>query len=165
MDNPAAAKTVEQNTTKKTKTIAFFILKIPINRLSISVLVDESLQEGEDYNLHVKPKAPVANIIQIVVDAFFNGGVASKAVHLRPARYPSLHLMTHIIAGNGLYEPFFKLRSFRPRPYEAHRTSYHIEELGNLVQAGLSQELSNLGNTGVVFRSEVGVSFRHVYPH
>src|SRR5690606_35281944 len=66
--------------------------------------VHEAFENGQKNNLDIEPEAPLADVLQIELDAFFHFfqrvGLASPAVDLRPAGDAWLHLMAQHVAFN-----------------------------------------------------------------
>ena len=52
---------------------------------SVGVFVGEAADEGKQDNEEIEGQSPVADVVEIVFDSFFNGCVASPAVDLGPA--------------------------------------------------------------------------------
>ena len=101
----------------------FYLEMIPVEKdlnINISIFVDKTLKEGEDYNLHIKRERPISNVIKVIINTLFNGSIAPQPIDLRPARYSRLHLVPHVVARNSLDKLSLKLRPFRPWTNKAH---------------------------------------------
>ena len=58
--------------------------------------------------------------------------------------------MPFIIVGNCFAQFFDKARPFRARPNKTHVSADYIEELWQLVKTGLTDKLTNSGDTGII---------------
>src|SRR5512132_2009168 len=76
--------------------------------------------EGEDHDLDVESQGPVLDVVEIVLDALLDRGVAPEPVDLCPAGEPGLDLVPQHV----LRDPRLKLvdeeRPLGPRPDQAH---------------------------------------------
>src|SRR5262245_38843121 len=60
-------------------------------RSSVGMLLAEAAEDREDQDLQVQAQRPVLDVVEVVLDALLDRGVAPPAVHLGPARHPALH--------------------------------------------------------------------------
>src|SRR5687767_3451646 len=60
--------------------------------------------EGQPHDLDVQRHRPVLDVIQVVLDAFLERGVAAPAVDLRPARDAGLDLVAQHVLRNAVLE-------------------------------------------------------------
>src|SRR5579883_1663715 len=87
------------------------------------------------------------DVIEVMLHSLLNLldglGLASPAVHLRPARDPRLHAMPGVVVPDRvLVEQTARLGGERMRPWahDGHLATQDIDELRQLVEAGLAQE-------------------------
>src|SRR4051812_11948340 len=73
-------------------------LRLNLKTSSIGVLVDEALPQGHRQNLQIEHVGPVSNVEEIAFDSAIERGIATPAVHLRPAGDASPHLVAkHVV--------------------------------------------------------------------
>src|SRR5882672_1083525 len=66
----------------------------PVTRVRgwlVGMFLAETSEERQDQDLHVEQQRPVLDVVQVVLDALLDRGVAAPAVYLRPARDAALH--------------------------------------------------------------------------
>src|SRR5215470_9210543 len=107
---------------------------------SIRVPVEEDADDGEPDDLEIEPEGPALDVLDVVLDALLERGVAAQAVDLGPTGDPRLHLVAEHVAGHGLAEPLDEDRPLRTRPHHAHLAAQHVDELGQLVEAEAPEE-------------------------
>lgn len=103
----------------------------------------------------VQPHGPVMNIPVIHLHSF-------RIIHvISPAGLPDTgNARTHhgILFEIHAVSEDFSLHN-RARPHEAHFSFQHIPELGQLIEAGLSEEGAALCNAGIVLQFEFSIPF------
>ena len=99
----------------------------------------EDAQGGEGDDFEVKPQRPVFDVPQVVVDAFFEVGVAAPAVHLRPAGNARFHHVFLHVAGDFVFELFDELWPLRTRADDGHFAFEDVPELRQFVNAQASE--------------------------
>ena len=77
----------------------------------ICVLIDKPFEHRPQYNPQIEGEGPILDIIQVVVNPFFYGGVAAQAVYLRPTGDAGPHLMFNHVAGHFFAELFLQRRA------------------------------------------------------
>ena len=105
---------------------------------------------------------PVLDVVEVVLDALLERGVAAPAVDLRPAGDAGLHLVAQHVLRNAVLELLDEERPLRPRADERHVAAEHVPELRQLVEVRAAQEAcraactrgsSSRAQTGPVSRS------------
>src|SRR6266850_6697616 len=98
------------------------------------VAVDaEAVPEGLQEDLQIEGETPALDVVEVVLDALLDGGVAAPAVDLGPAGDPRLHLVAEHVAGHAPPELLDEARALGPRAHQAHLAAQHVEELRELV--------------------------------
>lgn len=103
----------------------------------------------------VQPYGPIMDIPVIHLHSFRIVNVISSAglpdaCNARPNH--GIFFEIHAVSGD------FSLHN-RTRPHEAHFSFQHIPELGQLIEAGLSEEGAALCNAGIVLQLEFSIPF------
>src|SRR5437016_4654102 len=88
------------------------------NRL-IGVSVQQAAENGHPENADVKPRRPVRDVVEVVLEPFAEGGIAPPAVHLRPAGDTSFYAVAGHVVRNRLPELVNENRPLRPRTDQA----------------------------------------------
>src|SRR5215510_14227536 len=111
-----------------------------------------SSTSGEQHDLHgveqdqeVEEQRKILDVVEVVLQLLqriFNRG-AVAIPDLRPAGEPRFHGQPFHVIRDFLLEALHELRSFRPRPDEAHVTEQHIDQLRELVQTGAAEDRSH----------------------
>src|SRR5436190_3147682 len=70
----------------------------------VCVFVEETLQEREPHDLQIEPHRPIFDVVQVVLDALLERGVAAPAVDLRPTGQPRLHFVAQHVLRNLVLE-------------------------------------------------------------
>src|SRR6266508_4435871 len=73
----------------------------------------------------------------------------ASAIHLPPACDARKNLKTLTLPR---FVHFNQVRDFRTRSDKAHRTSKHVEKLGEFIQTETTQETSNARDPRIIFR-------------
>src|SRR5499427_5028809 len=107
---------------------------------SIRVAVEEDAADRHGDDLEVEPERPPLDVLDVVLDARLQGGVAPEPVHLRPPRDAGLDLVAEHVAGHGLAEPLHEHGTLGPRAHHAHLPAQHVHELRQLVEAEAAEE-------------------------
>lgn len=89
------------------------------------------------------------NIPEIQFYSFFYAGVSAVAIHLGPASHAGFHLVLDHVERYGFLELFHKVGEFGAWADQAHVAFQDVDELGEFVQAGFSQERADLCSSGV----------------
>src|SRR5262245_18200651 len=119
---------------------------------SIRVAVEEDAADRHGDDLEIEPERPPIDVLDVVLDARPQRGVAAEPVHLRTPRHPGLDLVAEHVAGHGLAEAVDEHGALGPRPYHAHFPAQHIHELRQLVEAEAAEESADGGPPGIAGR-------------
>ena len=118
--------------------------------------VHETFEDGQKNNLDIEPEAPLADVLQIELDAFFHFfqrvGFAAPAVDLRPAGDARLHLMAQHVAFNQRAVLLVMRHRVRTRANNRHPAGKDVDKLRQLVQRGAAQEVPHAGDARIVLR-------------
>ena len=101
----------------------------------------EHAKRRHDQNANIQCRRPVFDVIQVIRNPLFNGGVAPQTVYLRPAGNSRAYLMLDHVAGNLFFELLHKEGQLRPRADQAHVALEHIEKLRQLVHGAFADQL------------------------
>src|SRR5690242_15523891 len=71
---------------------------------SVGVLVEEALHDRQPHDLQVERDRPVLDVVEVVLDALLDRGVAAPAVDLRPAGQAGLDLVAQHVLRHPLLE-------------------------------------------------------------
>src|SRR5258706_6855330 len=132
---------------------------------SISVLVFcHQRQRRLEQNVEIEQHRPVLDVIKIELDALldflFAVDFAAPAADLRPAGNARLDAVAREVAVHGFVEqPALQLTLHGVRTRSDQREiilEYDVEELRQLVEAGLANEATDAGNAAVVFGHDLG---------
>ena len=103
--------------------------------------------------MQVEPQRPVAQVIEVVVDARLHlverAGLAAVAVDLRPAGDAGLDLVADHVALDQVAVDFVVRHGMRARADDAHAPLQHVDELGQLIERGPAQEGADAGDAGI----------------
>jgi hypothetical protein len=124
---------------------------------SIRVLRAGQVKDGLEQDVEIGNHRPLGDVVHVVFDAVdkvvldIHG--AAVAVHLGPTGDAGLHamaagIMRHDLMAQLLSRPHGD--RVRTGADHGHLTTDHIQELRQLIQAGLAQELSDTGDAGIV---------------
>ena len=130
----------------------------------IGLLVGDEKGEGcLENNLDIKPESPVLNIPYVFLYALFHLpqflGLATASVDLRISCNAGTAEVAHHIFVDDVAILFGVGKHMRPRTNDAHVAYEHIEELGKLVDIGLSDEIAKGEFPWVVFGGLQAVGF------
>ena len=128
------------------------------------LLVHDALERRGKENAQVKHERPVLDVVQVVLHAGLDGGVAAQAVDLRPARHAGAHLVAQHVQRHAALEVVHMLGKLGPRAHKAHVTPEHVEQLGQLVD-GVTAHKGAEGRTARVAGDSPAVRLMHVYAH
>src|SRR5215471_6477485 len=123
---------------------------------SICVAVEEDAADCHGDDLEVEPERPPLDVLDVVLDARLQRGVAAEPVHLRPPRHAGLDLVAEHVAGHGLAEAIDEHGALGPRPHHAHLPAQHVHELRQLVEAEATEESPDGGPPGIAGRRPTG---------
>ena len=93
-------------------------------------LLIHALERRHQQDLQVKEEIPVFNIVHVVLNALFDGGVSPVAVHLGPAGDAGPDLVLHHVARDLLLELLHVMGHLRPGAHQAHIPLQNVEKLG-----------------------------------
>ena len=103
--------------------------------------------------MQVEPQRPVAQVIEIVVDARLHlvegAGLAAIAVDLGPAGDAGLDLVANHIAFYQVAVDFIVRHGMRAGADDAHASLQDIDELGQFIERILAQEGADAGDAGI----------------
>ena len=100
----------------------------------------------------------MTHVIQVVLNTFIDGRVASPAIHLSPSSDPDFQKMASIVAPHGLHEALNKQGPLRPWPDHTHVSPEHVEELRQFVEAGAPQDAAKGCASWIIFHSPTGIT-------
>lgn len=127
-------------------------------------MVDKPLEQGEKQNFDIQQDGPVFDVIHVVFNALFDGGVPPQTVHLGPAGDARADLVLDHVQGYLLLELVHKVGQLRPGAHQAHVPLEHVEKLGQLVDGEFADEGAEPGLPGVGVGAPSGVR-GGVHPH
>ena len=78
------------------------------------------IHNGEPHDFYVETDRPILNIVEIVLDALFNGGIAAPTVDLSPSRDSGFDFVSKHVLGHTFLELFNEKRSLWPWAYKRH---------------------------------------------
>ncbi len=81
---------------------------------------DQSFPEGQEKDSEIERNGPVLDIVEIVLDPFFQRGISPPSVDLSPSGHPRLDLVAEHIVGNLLFERLNQIGPLRSGPDKAH---------------------------------------------
>src|SRR6266403_1186058 len=116
----------------------------------IRIPVKYPVEDGHPQNPDIEPGGPVGDVVEIVLDAFAQGGIAAPAVDLRPAGDPGFDAVADHVVGNSLRELADEYRALGSRPDQAHVSFEHVPKLGQLIEAGAAHEGAQKRSAGIV---------------
>src|SRR5690606_41009748 len=113
----------------------------------IGILAAKALEDRLQHDLDVPQQRPVPDVMQVVFDAFLHFlqgiGFTPPAVDLRPAGDTWLDLVAQHVALDLFPVELVVGHRMGSRPHDRHAALQHIEELGQFIQRGPSQESPN----------------------
>src|SRR4249919_3660943 len=95
--------------------------------------VEKTLHKGQPHDLHIEGDRPILDVVEVVLDALLERGIATPAVHLGPARKAGAHLVAQHVLRYPLLELIDEERPLRTRTDERHVAAKHVPELWQLV--------------------------------
>src|SRR4051812_46841042 len=69
-------------------------------RRLVGMLVEKASDDRQPHDLEIEPDRPVLDVIEVVLEALVERGVAAPAVDLRPPGHAGLHLVTQHVLRN-----------------------------------------------------------------
>ena len=120
----------------------------------LHVLVDEPFSQGHPQDLDVEAEGPVLDIKEVIFQPLLDRRILPQVVDLRPAGDPRLDFMAEHVFRDLLPEIQDKGRPFGTRSDQAHLAHENVDELGDLVDAEFSEELSEPCDARII-------AFRH----
>lgn len=108
--------------------------------------------DREEDNLHVSDHAALSDILQVTTDHAVKVGIVAVG-NLPPSGNPRLHGQALQVVLGVLRH---LIRQWWTRPDDAHLPQEHVQELRELVDGVLADELTNLGDAGVLPHLEHG---------
>lgn len=106
--------------------------------------------EGEEEDLQVEPGAPGFDVIDVVLDAAHEVGVASQAVDLGPAGHAGFDEVAREVVRNLAGEAVGVVGAFGARADEAHVAAQDVPELGKFVEVPAAHPGADAQEAGVV---------------
>src|SRR5215470_1076563 len=86
----------------------------------IRVAVDEAREDGHGDDAEIEEQAPVLEVVEVVLDALVDGGVAAPTVDLGPAGDADAQAVTVVVAADFLKEALDEMRAFGARADQAN---------------------------------------------
>src|SRR3989304_4765572 len=117
---------------------------------SISVSMEEYPPKSQPQDLEIQSHRPVLAVVEVVLDALLDRGIAPPSVHLGPAGHSRLDLVTQHVLGNPFFEFLDETRSLRTGPDQPHGTLEHVIELRKLVDAEAAKNAAPGGSSRVL---------------
>src|SRR5258708_8932563 len=111
-------------------------------RFLVGMLVEEPLQQREPHDLEIETDRPVLDVVEVVLDAFFDRRIAAPAMHLRPAGDARLHFVPEHVLWNLVLELRNEQRALGPRSDDRHVALEHVPELRQLVDVRSAEQLA-----------------------
>jgi hypothetical protein len=108
--------------------------------LLVRISLEKASKDGKQHDLQVECNTPVPQIIEIILDAFADGGVTAPSIHLRPSRNSDLQNVSPIVTIYILQKSFDKMQTLWPGTDNAHVSLQYVKELGELIQIGPAQK-------------------------
>src|SRR5687767_3560135 len=109
-------------------------------RMSVShVALEQAAEDGQPHDFQIQGYGPVLDVIEVVLDALLERGVAAPAVDLRPAGDAGLHLVAQHVLRNAVLELLDEERPLRARTDDRHIALQHVPELRQLIEVELAQ--------------------------
>ena len=117
--------------------------------------------------MEVEPDAPVFDVVDVVLDAGGEVGVAAEAVDLRPAGHARFHEVARKIVRDFPGELVDVIRALRTRADEAHVAAEDVPKLREFVDVPAAKEGADAEQAGVAARGGLtgGVGRRGVGAH
>src|SRR5690606_28098265 len=112
---------------------------------SVGVRMPHAAEQREHDDLEIQPERPVLDVVEVVLDALLEVGIAAPAVHLGPAGDPGLHHVLLHVLRHLLLELRDEHRPLRARPDDRHLALEHVDELRQLIEARAAQERPEAG--------------------
>src|SRR6266705_888189 len=136
------------------------------SQILVGVSVAIFRKNGKENDPHIKSKAPVLQVEQIVLHTLPDGGVAAPAVDLGPTRDTHPQAMTTVVPRHFVEEFCDKARALGPWPDNTHITLQNVKKLGQFVQASPAQKGSERSASRVAGGRPARVTLRRVtHPH
>src|SRR5688572_12556986 len=101
--------------------------------------LEQTPDEGQPHDLDVERHRPVLDVVEVVLDALLERGVAAPAVHLRPAGDAGLHLVAQHVLRDAVLELLDEERPLRAGTDDRHVALEDVPELRQLVQIEAAQ--------------------------
>src|SRR5262249_15816464 len=92
-------------------------------------VVAHRVEERHPEDLEVEPQRPVLDVVEVVLDALVDGGVAGRAVHLRPAGDARLHAVAEHVLRDLVLELAHEGRPLGARADDRHVAGEDVPEL------------------------------------
>src|SRR5205823_5310513 len=108
-----------------------------------------SANRRHEQDVQVEENRPVADVVKIVPQPFFQTRVTAPAVNLRISRESSPDGVALIVIGVFLAKSARELRSLRPRADETHVTAEDIPKLRKLIEARTAKIKTNSGTARI----------------
>ena len=122
-------------------------------RRQYAFLLCKKPNHGHRDDLQIEGQAPVAQIIQIVLDPFRNRSIATPSVYLRPPCDSGLEQVARVVAIELFQKRSTKNGRSGRRPHDAHIPSQNVEKLGNSSRLVLRRKVPTAFAAGLDRRS------------
>src|ERR1041385_8306365 len=116
---------------------------------SACLALDKTSRRRHDNDLEVQPQRPMLNVVEVELDALGQVRVTPPAVYLRPPGDTALYHVLFHVAREPVLELFDEVGPFGTRSDDGHLTFQYIDELGQLIQAGTTQEATEARSTRI----------------
>src|SRR5215207_1400947 len=137
----------------------------PVITIRLESMPVESSNDGEPHDLDVEADRPVFDVVEIVLDALLERGVATPAVDLRPAGDARLDLVAEHVLRDAVLELLDEVGPLGAWTDEGHVPPEHVPELRQFVEIELAEPaadrraarviVSRPDRTGVVLRAQI----------
>ena len=118
---------------------------------SVGIGINKTLKYSQKQNLKIQPDRPAFNVIQVLLDSFFQGSISTPADDLGPSGDPRLHFVAQHVIWNFGFEFLNQYRSFGAGTNQAHFAAENVEQLRKFVEVEASQVNPKRGSAVVIF--------------
>src|SRR6186713_3058153 len=110
----------------------------------------EAAHQRQPHDLEIERDRPVLDVVEVVLDALLERGVAAPAVDLRPAGDAGLDLVAQHVLRDAVLELLDEEGALGPRPDDRHVALEHVPELRQLVEVEAAQPAAHRRRPRVV---------------
>lgn len=96
---------------------------------SIRILAEQTGPCRQTYDPHVKPEAPILQIVQIVLKSLGDRGIAAPSVDLGPTCDSNFQAMPGVVMQNLFQKLLYEIRTLRTGADYTHFALQHVKEL------------------------------------